>query len=431
VARWRRAVGASALRTVAVYVVLGLAWIAFSDIAVEWLVRDPHMRAGLQTIKGAIFVFATAAVLYQLIARGESGLRALGTELRATIDSMPDAVLLVDRRSRIVEANPAAVELLGLASREELLGSLEEWGKRFQLRLADGSPVQFERYATVRALAGERVAAYDAILRRADGRDVWVGVSAAPVTSGRRRPELAVAVLRDVSGARRLEEMRDEFLAAAAHEFKTPLAVVKAYAQLVRKRTPSEAEALSVVDRQVDRLNRLVEHLLDLSRLDTGGPAFRAERFDLARVAAEVVEPIQAQAPRHAIRVRADGPAPVVGDPDRIARVVRSLVDNAIRFSPDGGPIDARVDGTGGEVVFTIEDRGLGIPEDRQARVFERYYRAHAGSSDDPGGLGVALGLSREIVARHGGRMWFESAPGRGSAFHFSLPRAPAAREGA
>jgi PAS domain S-box-containing protein len=417
-------VGASPLRIVLVYLLLGLTWIAFSDGAVDFLVRNPSARHLAQTVKGTLFVLVTGLILYQLVSRGQSGLRAFGAELRATIDSMADAVLVVDGHARIVEANPAAVDLLGLASREELLGSLEEWGRRFQLRFADGTPVPFERYATVRALAGERVAAYDALLRRADGRDVWVGVSAAPVATSGLRTELAVAVLRDVSATRRLEEMRDQFLSAAAHEFKTPLAVIKAYAQLVRRRTPAEAEPLSVVERQVNRLDRLVGQLLDLSRLDTGGEPLRQERFDLGSLAERVVEPVRARASRHAVQMDRDGAAPVIGDPDRIGRVVTSLVENAIRFSPDGGPVRARVEGRGAEVVFTVEDRGVGIPEERQGRVFERYYRAHAGSSDDPGGLGVALGLSREIVARHGGRMWFESAPGRGSAFHFALPRA-------
>jgi PAS domain S-box-containing protein len=425
VPRWKRpAGGASPLRIVLLYLAVGIAWIAFSDQAVDLLVPDPGLHHAVQTVKGALYVLVTAALLYHLIGRGEKGLRALGSELRSTIESMEDGVLVVDQRTRIVEANRAALELLGVSSKEELLGPLQEWGRRFELRDADGTLVPLERYATVRALAGERVPAYDAILRRADGRDVWIGISAAPVATSGRRPRLAVAILRDVSETKRVEAMRDEFLASAAHELKTPLAVIKAYAQLVQKRAPGEAAALSVVDRQVDRMNRLVEHLLDLSRLESGGPELRAERFDLARLAAEAAESLRKQAPRHTIRVDGGGDVPVVADRDRIGRVMTSLLDNAVRYSPDGGSIEASVERSGGEAVFTVRDRGLGIAPERQARVFERFYRAHAGAPEDPGGLGVALGLSREIVARHGGRMWFESEPGRGSTFHFSLPLA-------
>jgi signal transduction histidine kinase len=113
-----------------------------------------------------------------------------------------------------------------------------------------------------------------------------------------------------------------------------------------------------------------------------------------------------------------------MGDRDRIARVVHSLLDNAVRFSPRGGAIEVRVERGELEARVSVADHGLGIPLDRQARIFERYYRAHAGTPEDYGGLGLSLDLSREIVTRHGGRIWFESTPGEGSTFHFSLPAA-------
>jgi signal transduction histidine kinase len=385
-------------------------------------------RAGatLQTAKGIVFVAVTSAMLYALIGRRERGLRTRGAEIRATIESMADAVLVVDTRAQIVEVNQAAAELLRVGSRTELLQPLAEWGQRFQLRYLDGSPVPLERFATIRALAGARVPAYDAIVRAADGRDVFLSVTASPVRVPGGRTELAVAVLRDVSAARRLDELRDEFLSTAAHEFKTPLAVIKAYAQLLQKRDPAEAEALVVIQRQVDRLNRLVQHLLDTTRLRLdGGREGQLQRFDLGALADEVIQKMRASAPGHDITVSWVA-APVHADRDRIARVITSLVDNAIRFSPAGGPVSAQVAARDGEAIFSIEDHGLGIPAERQARIFERFYRAHAGTPQDYGGLGLGLDMSREIVARHRGRMWFESTPGTGSTFHFSVPLAEA-----
>jgi PAS domain S-box-containing protein len=421
--RWWRRLPSAPPRIVAVYALVGFAWIAFSDRALEALLPDAGSREIAQTLKGSAFIAVTSALLYVLIRRGERGLRHLGAELRATLDSMGDAVLLVDHRKCIVEANRAALQLFGVESKESLLGPLEDWGQRFQLRSLDGKPVAFERYASVRALAGEANARYDGIVRRADGRDVFVSVSASPVERPRGRP-LAVTVLRDVSRARRLDEMREEFLSTAAHEFKTPLAVVKAYAQLMARREPAEAQALAVIQRQVDRLNRLVQHLLDTSRLRLEGDTGHRERFDLAALAGEVVERARAAAPSHALRLEAPRPAAVIADRERIARVLTSLVDNAVRFSPSGGVVEARVEADGEEATVSVRDHGLGIPPDRQAHVFERYYRAHAGTPDDYGGLGLGLDMSREIVRRHGGRMWFESAPGAGSTFHFSLPLA-------
>lgn len=421
--RWWRRLPSSPRRVVAVYASFGIAWIAFSDAIVRALFPDPATHELAQTLKGSFFIVATSALLYVLIRRGERGLRGLSAEVRATVDSMADAVLLVDERSRIVEANRAAVDLLGASSKDEILGPIDEWGRRFQLRGLDGSPVPLERYASIRALSGERNPRYAAVLRRADGVDVFVSVSAAPVERPEASP-LAVAVLRDETATRRLDEQRDEFLSTAAHEFKTPLAVVKAYAQLMSRREPEAAQALGVIERQVDRLSRLVQQMLDASRIRLDGGQGRVERFDLSKLADEIVGAMRRAAPRHALRVQADGPAPVVGDRDRIGRVLTCLVDNAVRFSPSGGDVEARVRAVGGEVTVAVRDHGVGIPPERQGQMFERFYRAHSGTQQDYGGLGVGLDLAREIVHRHGGRIWFESAPGDGSTFHFSLPAA-------
>jgi signal transduction histidine kinase len=235
-------------------------------------------------------------------------------------------------------------------------------------------------------------------------------------------PPLAVAVLRDVSAARRLDETREEFLSTAAHELKTPLAVIRAYAQLLARREPADRRALEAIQRQVDRLSRLVQQLLDTSRLRLDPGPGRPEPLDLAALARDVMDRIRPSAPAHELEVRADGPVNVVAERERLGRVLTCLVDNAVRFSPGGGRVRLVVSRAGEEALVSVEDEGVGIPLDRQAQIFERYYRAHAGTPQDYGGLGLGLGMSREIVERHGGRMWFESSPGAGSKFHFGLP---------
>jgi two-component system phosphate regulon sensor histidine kinase PhoR len=419
--RWRRRLPWAPGRIVALYAVVAALWVGASDRAVQLLAGD-EVGTAIHTAKGVAFVAVTSVMLYVLIGRRDRQLRSRGAEIRATIESMADAVLVIDMR-QIVEANQAAAKLLRVGARAEMLVPLAEWGRRFQLRHLDGSPIPLERFATIRALEGDRAPAYDAILRAADGSDVFLSITASPVLVSGGRTELAVAVLRDVSAARRLDELRDEFLSTAAHEFKTPLAVIKAYAQLLQKRDPAEAQALVIIQRQVDRLNRLVQHLLDTTRLRLDGREGRLQRVDLAALAVEVIDTMRNSAPGHDITV-SSVPATVRADRERLARVITSLVDNAIRFSPRGGAVSAQIDAREGQAIFSVQDHGVGIPAERQARVFERFYRAHAGTPQDYGGLGLGLEMSREIVLRHGGRMWFESAPGSGSTFHFSLPLA-------
>ncbi len=420
--RWWRPQPLGAHAIAPAYAALALAWIAFSDQFVHTLFSDPAVRAEAQTVKGTVFVLVTATLLYALIRRSERRLSALGAELRATVDGMADCVLVVDERGVIVEANRAAVALVGAASKEEILGPLEVWARRFQLRAQDGTPIGSDRFAAMRVIGGEPVAQYDALLRRADGRDVYVSVAATPVPRP-GKPPLAVSVVRDVTAARRVEEMREEFLSTAAHEFKTPLAVIKAYAQLMARREPDEVRALAVIQRQVDRLTRLLEDILESSRLRIDDGAGRAEQFDLSALARAAADRLRPAAPGHLLEIEANGEVPVVADRERIERVVANLLENAVRFSPQGGEVRIRVETAAGEARLSVADHGIGIPPDRQDQVFRRYYRAHSGTPEgDCSGLGLGLEASRAVVERYGGRMWFESAPGEGSTFHFGLP---------
>jgi len=401
------------------YAVFGLLWIAFSDRLLSVLVPDPALRDRLQTVKGAFYILLTSALLFELVRRGQRRLASFGTEIRAAVESMLDGVMVFDHQG-IVEANRAAVELLGASGKGEVLGDLHRFADLYQPRLTDGTPIDAPALAGELSLRAERIGR-EMVLRRRDGRDIVVSVSAAPILAP-GTPKLTISVFRDVSRSHRLEAMRDEFLATAAHELKTPLAVVKAYAQLVQRRTPAEAPALTVVQRQVDRMTRLVQHLLDASRLRLEPGFGPRDRFDLSLLVSDVLDQMRDAEPGRTLTLEGPGALFVEGDRDRIARVVQSLLDNAVRFSPLGGPVEVRVSEAMGEAQVSVADHGLGIPLDRQERIFERYYRAHAGTLEDYGGLGLSLDLSREIVTRHGGRIWFESTPGQGSTFYFTLP---------
>jgi signal transduction histidine kinase/HAMP domain-containing protein len=221
--------------------------------------------------------------------------------------------------------------------------------------------------------------------------------------------------------------VRDEFLSTAAHELKTPIAVIKGYVELLRRRIAAgrplhETQVLEVLERQCNRLTRLIQDFLDVARAEYGQLELRSERCDLAALVRAVVERLQATTSAHCLELCVIASAPVVVDRDRIEQVVENLLSNAIKYSPGGGHIWVTVDVQAGDAVVSVRDEGIGIPSDRQAQLFERFYRAHAGTPHDYGGMGIGLHLSREIVARHGGKIWFSSVEGEGSTFTFSLP---------
>jgi signal transduction histidine kinase len=411
----------SSLTIAALFVFSGLAWVAFSDLAIARLVADPRLQSRLRTLEDIAFVVVSGFILFILISRSEERLRRFGDELHAALDSLGDGVLVVSASGRIVEINRAVLDLTGIQRKEEHLVPVAEWARRVVLRQLDGKPVPPEQFATLRALRGEHTGAYDAVLRRTDGSDLPVSITAAPIFDRAGRARLAVAVVRDTSEALRLSQTREELLATAAHELKTPLSVIKAHAQLLLRRAEPEP-GLQVIVRQVDRLTRLVQQILDASRLRLDNVELRWERIDLAEAAAVVVTDMGPRPGGHPVTFEGRGGAWVKADRDRITRVITALVDNAIRFSPADSPVEVRVGVRGTETIFSVLDHGVGIPPERQERVFERYYRAHAGTPDDRGGLGVGLDTCREIVARHGGRMWFQSEPGTGSTFLFALP---------
>lgn len=227
---------------------------------------------------------------------------------------------------------------------------------------------------------------------------------------------------------RKLTRAREEFISTAIHEIKTPVAVIKTSVQFMQQFPPEQREKrlpqmLARLDRQCNRLDRLVSDVLEVTRLDSKRTHIRRRLTDVSDLLDHVVAEIQNVSPRHRLVITRNDAVQAVLDADRIEHVIFNLVDNAIKYSPSGGDIDVSLAREEDDFVISVRDRGIGIPADKQDRIFERFYRAHAGTQyEHAASLGVGLYLSRELVLRHGGRMWFESEEGEGSTFHVSLP---------
>jgi signal transduction histidine kinase len=227
----------------------------------------------------------------------------------------------------------------------------------------------------------------------------------------------------------RLSRSREEFLSTAIHEIKTPIAVLKASVQLMQELTPEQVakklpEYLARLDRQCNRLTRLVTEVLEVSRLDMKRTTLAHRPTDLAALVERVVAEMRPLSQKHELVILRNDAVTADIDPDRVEQVLVNLVANAVKYS-SGGAVEIESRRDGDSVVVAVRDRGIGIPREKQGRIFERFFRAHTGTRyEHTSSLGVGLYLSHEFVVRHGGQMWFESKEGVGSTFWFRLPLA-------
>jgi signal transduction histidine kinase len=190
--------------------------------------------------------------------------------------------------------------------------------------------------------------------------------------------------------------------------------------------TRAHVGRLELLNSQTARLGRLVDELLDVSRIESGKLDFQLAPVDVPELTRQVGERVQLSTLHHTIAVEAMGSfdLPVIADRDHLEQVLDNLLGNAIKFSPNGGRIVVRASDEGTNVIVSVTDAGVGIPSDQLESVFGLFYQAEDPVSRRTGGMGLGLYISREIITRHGGRIWAESEPGQGSTFSFSLPRA-------
>ncbi len=334
---------------------------------------------------------------------------------RAVFEGVADAILVADAEGRYLDANPAAVELLGYR--------LEEWRR---LRVAD----------VVAAAPGWAEGTYGEFVQRG----TWQGEldlrrkdgSLVPVEARATAVELPtgtvyLSAVRDISGRRALERMQRNFLAAVSHELRTPLTAIKGFAQLLLRRGVEPSRTIQAIVGQADRLQRLTDDLLQVSRLEAGGLPLRRAPTDLVGVVHNSVEPMRLLSEEHEIRVEApDFPIEGRWDGDRVGEILTILLSNAIRYSPGGGAIRVRVEDLGAEARVSVADRGVGIAPAELPRVFDRFYRVEAERMAGPG-VGLGLYIAKTLVEAHGGRITAESAgPRSGSTFSFTLPKGEA-----
>jgi signal transduction histidine kinase len=225
-----------------------------------------------------------------------------------------------------------------------------------------------------------------------------------------------------------LSRLKDEFLSIASHELRTPVTSIKGYTQLAKtlireQDLNTSEEYLDIALDQIDRMSRLILELLDVSRIETGRLEIRREPILWTAFVRDLVHRHHTAVSDRRFHLNLpDSKALVTGDRDRLEQVLGNLLENAVKYSPEGSEIYVSVEDRGDQIVTSVCDRGIGIPKDELAQVFERFHRGRQVSSTNYGGLGLGLYIAKQIVDRHGGSIWVESKEGSGTTFFFALP---------
>jgi two-component system phosphate regulon sensor histidine kinase PhoR len=253
------------------------------------------------------------------------------------------------------------------------------------------------------------------------------------VIRARRSPVRGVwVVLEDVTELRRLQQIRAEFIDNLSHELRTPLTTVSLLAETLQRESDQASdviparmrERIGKIQEETGHIVQMVNELLDLSRIESGGAVVHLDDVDLGALAATSSERLRLFAERQGVELVLDVPddlPPVRGDDARLGQVFLNLVHNAVKFSPDGGRVTVGVADAGDELVASVSDEGVGIPRTAISRIFERFYKVDRARVRG-GGTGLGLSIARHVVEQHGGRIWVESEEGRGSTFSFALP---------
>jgi two-component system phosphate regulon sensor histidine kinase PhoR len=340
--------------------------------------------------------------------------------LGLVIDALPEAVFVVDQGARIVAVNAKARVVLPTLRRGEPLTR----GLRSP-DVLDALNRVLEGGGPEKAIWVERLPV-----------ECWFEVYIAPLRLNGSQTA-AVASLRDLTEARRVERMRVDFVANASHELRTPLASLLGFVETLQGPAKDDAQArvrfLAIMREQAQRMARLVDDLLSLSRIEQHLHLRPDTPVDLTMLVAHIVDTLTPIAEDNGLTLSVDLTPTVIvpGDRDELARVVENLIENAIKYGhpeKDGasGSVEISLRASGADAILTVRDHGPGIAPEHLPRLTERFYRVDAGKSRSKGGTGLGLAIVKHIVLRHRGKLAIESALGRGATFRVFLPVAEA-----
>lgn len=343
--------------------------------------------------------------------------------LDSVLKHMTDGVIATDRRSRVMITNNRALDFIGKTEEEVIGHSIME-----VLNLRD-------KY-TFRELLNMD---HDILIPfvNEDGQESIIKGEISVIQRESRYVSGLIWVLTDVTEREKIERDRRQFVSNVSHELRTPLTSVRSYSEALSDgalEDPKLArEFLDVIQRETDRMIRMISDLLSLSRMDSNRQEMNLELIDLSRLVDHILDRFDmmlnseeyANKDYKILRELSDKPIWVEADQDRLTQIIDNILNNAIKYSPDGGNVTVRLMTTHNEALLSIQDQGLGIPQKAIPHIFERFYRVDKARSREQGGTGLGLAIAKEVVERLNGRIWVNSIENKGSSFYISLPYDP------
>jgi PAS domain S-box-containing protein len=375
------------------------------------------------------------ASLYSTVRRGQE-------QLQQIMDHSPAGISLKDRDGRFLLTNRRWRELYLYAPGQDQTPPIGKTDadifpadravptrQRDQDVLASGRPIEYE----IGHQVGTEVRTYLSVkfpLVDPAGQPYAVCTITSDITERKRWEEEISSALETQRAANeqleRLNKAKSDFVSIVSHEFRSPLTGIQGFSELIRDEITDIDEMREYsadINREAERLNRMIDELLDLDRMESGQMTLRFGPVDLGTLVSQLVSSLGPRATRHRLRLALAEPLPsLTGDEDKLTQVVVNLLDNAIKYSPDGGEIVVGAEADGGQIHLWVQDQGLGIPADALETVFDRYTRVETAQHHLIRGTGLGLPIVRQIVELHGGRIWVESTPGEGSTFHVTVP---------
>ncbi|HSB06971.1 MAG TPA: ATP-binding protein [Thermodesulfobacteriota bacterium] len=342
---------------------------------------------------------------------------------QAILGGMAEGLLLVDGRGRILLVNEALQRLLAISSKVTDKTTLEIIRNVELVEAIQG------------ALHEATDKAFEISLPSTRGRTFEVNVVGIPSSSDemdQREPKRkgVIAVFHDITRLKDLERIRQDFVANVSHELRTPLTTIKGYVETLLEGAWKEEisfQFLQVIKRHSDRLAKIVEDLLTLSKIESPGFQLKIEEIALRELIADAIDFVKEGAEKKRISIitrDASSSLAVQGDRTYLEQVLINLLENGIKYTPEGGKIEIVTSQKNEQdIQCSIQDTGIGIPEEDLSRIFERFYRVEKGRSQEQGGTGLGLSIVKHIVQAHGGKAWAESQLGKGSTFYFTLPK--------